>query len=137
MGRNLCDCLFGCYISADQQLGVYMSGNEFELKKRRLLMQLLNALESELRKQSLWQADKPSEAALSSTAPFAIDTLTFTQWLQFIFIEKMSYLLQFSLPLPESISVLPMAEEYFKSHPVNSAEITDIIGRIDRLVSEK
>lgn len=111
--------------------------NEFELKKRRLLLALLNDLESELRKQSLWQATRPSESALSSTAPFAIDTLTFTQWLQFIFIGKMSHLLQFSLPLPQAMSVLPMAEEYFKSRSVNSAGITAIIGRIDLLLSEK
>ena len=114
-----------------------MLENEFELKKRRLLLQLLHDLESELHKQGLWQADKPSESALSSTAPFAIDTLTFTQWLQFIFINKMSHLLQFSLPLPQAMSVSPMAEEYFKSHSVNSAEITAIIGRIDLLISEK
>lgn len=114
-----------------------MLENEFESKKRRLLLQLLNDLESELRKQGLWQKSKPSESALNSSAPFAIDTLTFTQWLQFIFIDKMSHLLQFSLPLPESISVLPMACEYFKNHSINSAEITDIIGRIDLLIGEK
>jgi uncharacterized protein YqcC (DUF446 family) len=113
-----------------------MSENEIELRKRRLLLQLINELESELRKQGLWQASKPSERALSSTLPFAIDTLTFTQWLQFIFIDKMSYLLQFSLPLPESIAILPMAEEHFKSRSVNSAELLAIISRIDCVISE-
>ncbi len=113
-----------------------MLENEFELNKRRLLLQLVNDLESALRKQQLWQANEPSESALSSTAPFAIDSLTFTQWLQFIFIRKISYLLQFSLPLPQAMSVLPMAEEYFKSLAVNSSEITSIIGRIDLLISE-
>ncbi len=113
-----------------------MLENEFELKKRRLLLQLVNDLESELRKQELWQESKPSAAALSSTAPFAIDTLTFIQWLQFIFIKKISHLLQFSLPLPQAMSVLPMAEEYFKSLAVNSTEICEIIARIDLLISE-
>jgi hypothetical protein len=32
--------------------------------------------------------------------------------------------------------ILPMAQEYFKILPGNSAEITDIIGRIDLLFSE-
>ncbi|MCW8995279.1 MAG: YqcC family protein [Psychromonas sp.] len=113
-----------------------MSEKQFELKKRHLLLQLLNNLQGELRKQGLWQADKPSELSLNSTLPFAIDTLTFTQWLQFIFIVKINYLLEFSLPLPESISVLPMAKEYFKDQDVNSTEITAIIGRIDLLISE-
>ena len=113
-----------------------MLENELQLKKRRLLLALLNKLESELRRQELWQANKPSESALSSTAPFAVDTLTFTQWLQFIFLDRMRHLVQFTLPLPESISVLPMAEEYFKNQSVNSAEISEIIGRIDQLISE-
>ena len=84
----------------------------------------------------LWQAGKPSESALSSTAPFAIDSLTFEQWLQFIFLEKMTQLIQFSLPLPGSMSVLPMAEEYFKNQPLSSAAIIAVIGRIDLLISE-
>ncbi len=106
-------------------------------KKRHLLLQLLNELEHELRLLNLWQNTAPSEQALSSSEPFAIDTLTFVQWLQFIFIDKMSHLLQFSLPLPESMSVLPMASEYFKSQSVNSANITNIIGRIDLLINER
>jgi uncharacterized protein YqcC (DUF446 family) len=113
-----------------------MSENQFELKKRRLLLQLLNDLESALAKQGLWQTNKPSEAELSSTVPFAIDTLTFVQWLQFIFIDKMTYLLQLSMPLPQSMLVLPMAEEYFKKQAVNSTKIINIIGRIDLLISE-
>ena len=113
-----------------------MSVTEFELKKRRLLLQLLNKLESELRNQELWQKNKPSDADLSSTVPFAIDTLTFVQWLQFIFIDKMGKILQLSQPLPGAISVLPMATEQFKNLSVNSAEIINIIGRIDLLISE-
>lgn len=113
-----------------------MSVSEFELKKRRLLLQLLNELESELRKQGLWQENKPSDAELNSAVPFAIDTLTFVQWLQFIFIDKMGKILQFSQPLPGAISVLPMATEQFKNLTVNSAEIINIIGRIDLLISE-
>jgi len=117
-----------------------MSDNKFILpancsSRRQLLLQLLNALEQELRLLNLWQRTAPSTQALSSSLPFAIDTLTFVQWLQFIFIDKMGQLLQLSLPLPESMSVLPMASEYFKGLPVNSANINAIIGRIDLLIN--
>ncbi|MFT6985051.1 MAG: hypothetical protein ACJAT7_000858 [Psychromonas sp.] len=119
-----------------------MSENEFILspgsrKNRHLLLQLLAELEQELRQLNLWQSSVPSEQALSSCAPFAIDTLTFVQWLQFIFIDKMCHLLQFSLPLPESMSVLPMASEYFKALPVNSTDIKGIISRIDLLINAR
>ena len=112
-----------------------MIDNQFELKKRRLLLQLINQLEEHLRLQNLWQSDKPSAAALSSNVPFAIDSLTFVQWLQFIFIDKITYLLQFSLPLPKTISVLPMAEESFKKNSIHAVEVLDIIERIDLLIS--
>ena len=113
-----------------------MMGNRLESEKHCLLMTLLNDLESELQKLGIWQKNKPSESALSSVLPFAIDTLTFVQWLQFIFIERMRYILRFSLALPESISVTPMAEEYFKHQPINSIKVLTIMGKIDCLISE-
>ena len=113
-----------------------MLKNVLELKKRRLILPLLTALEDELRNKGLWQEIKPDQQALDSREPFAIDRLSFVQWLQFIFLEKMSQLVRSSQPLPSPMLVLPMAQEYFKSVPGNSVEITDIIGRIDLLCSE-
>lgn len=113
-----------------------MIDEQFELKKRSLLLQLVNQLEDELRAQHLWHTDKPSEAALNSQVPFAIDSLTFVQWLQFIFIDKITYLIQFSLPLPRAMSVLPMAEESFKKDSIYGPKILNIIERIDLLISE-
>lgn len=113
-----------------------MLNSKFELKKRRLLLQLLHKLENELRTAGLWQETKPSQQALDSRAPFAIDTLSFVQWLQFIFLDKMVKLVHLSQPLPKSMLVLPMATEYFKNLSLNSTEIIKIIGRIDLLFSE-
>ena len=49
---------------------------------------LLNELEAELIKQGLHTPDRPSDEALASTQPFAIDTMSFPCWLQWIFIER-------------------------------------------------
>lgn len=113
-----------------------MLKNESELKKRRLILPLLTALENELRNQGLWQEIKPDQQALDSREPFAIDRLSFEQWLQFIFLDKMVQLVHLSQPLPTAMLLLPMAQESFKSLPGNSAEITHIIGRIDLLFNE-
>ena len=113
-----------------------MLNNEVELDKHRLLRPLLQQLESELHSQGLWQEEKPSAQALASCAPFAIDSLSFVQWLQFIFLDKMNELVSCSQPLPESMLILPMATEYFKNLPHNSAEIIDTISRIDDLFTE-
>lgn len=87
--------------------------------------------------QNLWQREMPSEEALASSLPFAIDTLTFVQWLQFIFIVKMRLLLQLKQPLPENIAVAPFATEYFKSLKSQSTQIIVLITSIDLLLNEK
>lgn len=105
--------------------------------KEEQLQLLLNQLEDELRLHNLWQAEKPSEDALASSLPFAIDRLTFVQWLQFVFIVKMRLLLQLKMPLPESIAVAPFAVEYFKSLKNQSTQIIALIRSIDLLINEK
>ena len=113
-----------------------MQKREGEVNQAPLLLALLDDLEGELRDKLLWDELVPSESDLNSTVPFSIDTLTFSQWLQFIFIPKMSMLVQQNLPLPRTMLVLPMAEESFKNIAVDSAGLLVIIGRIDRLLSD-
>ncbi len=55
------------------------------------IIPLLTALEHELQQRQLWQDILPPDEALASSEPFCVDTLTFPQWLQFIFIPKMRY----------------------------------------------
>lgn len=100
------------------------------------LAALLIDLESELRNQSLWSAVAPSPAALASTAPFACDCLTFAQWLQYLFIPRLHELIESGDPLPAHSGVAPMAEEYFRHHPADGEDIIDLLGRIDRLISD-
>ncbi len=109
----------------------------FEQKRRQLLATLIDELTCALQTQKLWQSQRPSEQALASVEPFAIDSLNFTQWLQFIFIEKISDLLQLNLALPSDMAITPMASEYFKMQGCDSAEIITIITRIDLIFNEK
>lgn len=94
---------------------------------------LLIDIEQELRVMGLWESEIPSAEALSSVEPFAIDTLSFTQWLQFIFIPKMFFLIE-QQSLPANCSIAPMAEEVF----AQSNYASDLIAhlrRIDQLLS--
>ena len=110
---------------------------QFEQQKRQLLADLLSALEGELFALKLWQINRPSELALASVEPFAIDTLSFPEWLQFIFIEKMTQLLQLGLALPNAMAITPMATEYFKVLPINSDGLITVIRDIDLVINEK
>lgn len=98
--------------------------------------EILIDIEKELRELQLWEYESPSEDALASTQPFAIDTLTFPQWLQFIFIPRLYMMVEQRLPLPRVSGVKPMAEEYFKVLNLNSAALILHLERMDNLLSE-
>ncbi|WOT04248.1 YqcC family protein [Shewanella youngdeokensis] len=92
-------------------------------------------LQDELVRTQLWSDIAPSQSALQSRAPFACDTLRFEQWLQFIFIPKMHYLLDNSIALPTAIAVAPMAEQVWADTPKFCC-ITNILKELDELLSE-
>jgi uncharacterized protein YqcC (DUF446 family) len=99
------------------------------------LGELLQALEREMRSQGRWERQRPPHQALLSTQPFAVDTLDFDQWLQWIFIPKLNELLVMQLPLPDNCAVGPMAEEvYGPDNPV-AERITSIVSEIDSLLT--
>lgn len=78
-------------------------------------------IEAELRQLGCWESESPPPAALRSEQPFAVDTLNFAQWLQFIFLPKMQFLIDQQQELPSASGIAPMAEEYFSARqlPVN------------------
>ena len=99
--------------------------------------EILIDIEKELRDLYLWSLEMPSQEALASTQPFAIDTLTFPQWLQFIFIPRLYTMVEKRLPLPAVSGIKPMAEEYFSVLNLNSAVLILHIERMDELLSNK
>lgn len=92
-------------------------------------------IEKELRELRLWESEPPSEEALASTQPFAIDTLHFPQWLQFIFIARLYAMIDARLPLPSVSGVAPMAEQYFQVLNLHSAPLISHLHKIDEMLS--
>ncbi|MEQ3641466.1 MAG: YqcC family protein [Alteromonas sp.] len=74
----------------------------------------------------------PSEAALRSQVPFALDTMGFESWLAYIFIPKMRHILSAQIPIP-NMSITPASEQYFTSAP---SAILDQLKTIDGLSSK-
>lgn len=97
---------------------------------------LLMEIEKELRQLQLWDLAMPSPEALASTQPFAVDTLNFPQWLQFIFLPKLYFMIEQQAALPSTCGVAPMAEEYFQLLPLYSAPLIGHLQQIDRVLSE-
>jgi len=96
---------------------------------------LLIDIEAELRRLNLWDAQPPSPAALASTEPFCVDTLTLPQWLQFIFLPRMYALLEREQLPPGPCAIAPLAEEYFGAGKLDVRVLLRTIAELDRLVS--
>ena len=100
------------------------------------LSDMLKTLEEGLQREELWLAQTPSNDALSSVEPFAVDTLTFIQWLQFLFLPQIKKNCQEAAELPAVCSIAPMAEEYFKSIQINGDTIVSHLTQIDQLITK-
>lgn len=102
-------------------------------EKRRRLSFLLDELSALMKVRGYWQIESPSAEALASQAPFAVDTLTFPQWLQFIFLVRFEQMITAQHPLPTAISIAPMASETLPDEPALYLVLT----QIDQIVSDK
>jgi uncharacterized protein YqcC (DUF446 family) len=98
---------------------------------------LLIDIEAELRRLDLWEHEVPSAEALASTEPFCVDTLSFTQWLQFVFLPRMYALLEIERLPPGRCEVRPLAEQYFAEGQLPVAGLIEAIGRLDELLNSR
>lgn len=104
-------------------------------ERHRQLAQELCQLEKQLRDMGLWSESAPSHEALASSQPFAVDTLTFVEWLQFIFLPRMQQRVDVSAPLPTACSIAPMIQEYFRGQRCDASALLSVLAAIDQLLS--
>jgi uncharacterized protein YqcC (DUF446 family) len=93
-------------------------------------------LEQQLKQHQLWSNHSPSDVAMASSAPFACDTMAFEQWLQFIFIPKMTLLIDSKQPLPTNMAIAPMAQHLWQSTPERN-DLIVLLAQFDQLLAEK
>lgn len=100
------------------------------------LISLLIDLEYELRRAHLWAAYTPTDAVLNSVEPFGIDTMTFQEWLQFVFLPRMHLLLEQELPLPEACNIAAMAETVWAGTPAAKPVIV-VLRALDNSINDQ
>lgn len=92
-------------------------------------------IEAELRQLDLWDREPPGQAALASTEPFAFDTLTLPQWLQFIFLPTLYTMIEEQRSLPGACAITPMAEEFFRGSGLATGALLEALAQVDALLS--
>ncbi|WP_263144625.1 YqcC family protein [Pseudomonas sp. RIT-PI-AD] len=94
----------------------------------------LLSIERELRMQGWWSERSPSQEALSSQAPFCVDTLAFEEWLQWIFLPRMKLILEEGAELPRASGIRPMAEVAYRERATQARGLLTALGVFDRLI---
>jgi dTDP-4-dehydrorhamnose 3,5-epimerase len=83
-----------------------------------------------------WSDIGISAEALASQQPFCLDTMNFSQWLQFVFIPNMQALIDAKQVLPslaKGQGIEPMATEFYKNTTADQAVIA-VIRQLDDLL---
>lgn len=99
-----------------------------------LLADQLLLIERELRIQGWWDSVPPSPEALASELPFCVDTLSFEQWLQWIFLPRMTFMLEAGMALPTASGVQAMGEVAFRERLAQAKPLLGLLGEFDNLL---
>lgn len=102
-------------------------------QRERELSAVIDGLEMELRRVRLWEPEPPSEHLLESSQPFCIDTLAFSQWLQWLLIPRMRRILAGDGQLPTRSAISPYAADSFE-HLEDGDALLALIERLDGLI---
>lgn len=97
----------------------------------------LQVLEQALSKAGHWSESAISAEALASQQPFCLDTMNFSQWLQFVFIPNIQSLINKKQALPclvKDQGLEPMATECYKKMDESHRAILAVICQIDKLL---
>ena len=93
----------------------------------------LEQLRDELIAETLWLEEELDENKYNSTAPFCCDTMAFHEWLQFVFLPKMQYMIDNNLELPSSLAIAPMGEVEYRAELKERENLIKILNKIDSL----
>ena len=96
---------------------------------------VLLEVEANLRVHGKWDETRPSESALNSGVPFCFDTLSFEQWLQWIFLPRMKTTIEQTLPLPLKSRIFEYAEDCLHKDDPSTMQLLTLLKRFDDLIS--
>lgn len=97
-----------------------------------LIKEKITAIEAEMKRIGLWQAESLPESAYEMQEAFGADTMTLSQWLQFIFIPRIQELLKTDGPWPSESEVGIYAAQQFLFLKPDSSGTYSTQGSIDR-----
>lgn len=104
-----------------------------ETSKTSALAAKIQEIETEMRGIGMWSDVAPSADKFQSRVAFFGDTMSFDQWLQFVFLPRVHEVLAGKSPAPASSSVGAYAVREFDGLD-KANRLTGLLGEFDRLI---
>lgn len=98
------------------------------------IVELLDKCQSLLERHGRWQTQPPAPDKMMSTAPFSVDTLTFLEWLQWVYIARLRAIIEAGATLPRGAKVAPYADESLRADGDPWPELVNLIERLDDMI---
>jgi uncharacterized protein YqcC (DUF446 family) len=92
----------------------------------------LDAIEAEMKRAGLWQSEPLPEDAYQFRQAFAMDTMAFSQWLQFIFVPRVRQIIGTGEAFPSTSMVGAQAVREFDTVP-EAGELVRLLSEFDAL----
>lgn len=92
----------------------------------------LAAIEAEMRRIGMWQAEPLPEMAYAFQEAFAMDTMAFAQWLQFVFVPRVKSIVAARGEFPSGSSVGTQAIREFDGYD-EASHLVSLLGEFDEL----
>ena len=92
----------------------------------------IDAIEAEMKRIGYWSAEPLPEEAYDFRETFAMDTMAFSQWLQFILIPRVHQIIEEGGEFPTESMVGVQAVREFDGDE-NASQLVSLLGEFDRL----
>lgn len=93
----------------------------------------ISEIEAEMKRVGLWQEKPLDPEQYNFTRAFAMDTMSFDQWLQFIFIPRVKQIIETRGEFPPSSMVAAQAVREFDGSTFETDRLQSLLSEFDRL----
>ncbi len=97
----------------------------------------LAEIEAEMKRVGLWQSEPMAAEKYEFNQAFAMDTMTFTQWLQFVFIPRVKEIISAGGEFPRKSEVGAQAFREFVAYPsageVETEQLLELLNGFDAM----
>ncbi|XUO83808.1 YqcC family protein [Halomonas sp. KM007] len=103
------------------------------------LQTALLELEAAMKAANLWRLPLPEASAFASQEPFCVDTMSLPQWVRYVFVARLTALVEAQATLPAKCEVAPAMAAYLMQEKVRASDQVLVIRameRVDQLVTD-